>query len=158
KPANLGPLQDNGGPTFTHALLPGSAALDAANPAAPGGGDPSCEQTDQRNVTRPQGPRCDIGAFEDCGAPASAERAITTASDDTANCSSSCGNGVVDAGEQCDDGANNGTEGDRCDAKCHLVPTGPAGSQPVCGNGELEQNEQCDDGNTDDGDGCSSTC
>jgi hypothetical protein len=27
----LGPLQDNGGPTYTMALLPGSAALDAAN-------------------------------------------------------------------------------------------------------------------------------
>ena len=25
----LGPLQDNGGPTFTHALLPGSPAIDA---------------------------------------------------------------------------------------------------------------------------------
>ena len=27
--AMLGPLQDNGGPTFTHALLPGSPAIDA---------------------------------------------------------------------------------------------------------------------------------
>ena len=26
----LGPLQDNGGPTLTHALLPGSPAFDAA--------------------------------------------------------------------------------------------------------------------------------
>jgi hypothetical protein len=28
----LGPLQDNGGPTLTHALLPGSPAIDAGNP------------------------------------------------------------------------------------------------------------------------------
>jgi len=28
----LGPLQDNGGPTFTHALLPGSPAIDTGNP------------------------------------------------------------------------------------------------------------------------------
>jgi hypothetical protein len=28
----LGPLQDNGGPTFTHALLPGSPAIDAGDP------------------------------------------------------------------------------------------------------------------------------
>ena len=28
----LGPLQDNGGPTFTHALLPGSPAIDAGGP------------------------------------------------------------------------------------------------------------------------------
>ena len=30
----LGPLQDNGGPTFTHALLPGSPAIDAGDPAS----------------------------------------------------------------------------------------------------------------------------
>jgi hypothetical protein len=29
----LGPLQDNGGPTFTHALLPGSPAIDAGDPS-----------------------------------------------------------------------------------------------------------------------------
>src|SRR4029077_7720311 len=28
----LGPLQDNGGPTFTHALLPGSPAIDTGDP------------------------------------------------------------------------------------------------------------------------------
>ncbi len=53
----LGPLQDNGGPTMTMALLPGSPAIDA-------GDDASCPATDQRGVTRPQGSRCDIGAFE----------------------------------------------------------------------------------------------
>ena len=29
----LGPLQNNGGPTFTHALLPGSPAIDAGDPS-----------------------------------------------------------------------------------------------------------------------------
>jgi CSLREA domain-containing protein len=57
EPAPLGPLQDNGGTTFTHALLAGSPALDAANPS-------TCPSTDQRGVSRPQGARCDIGAFE----------------------------------------------------------------------------------------------
>ena len=53
----LGPLQDNGGPTFTHALLSGSPAIDA--------GDPTHSIAfDQRGVTRPQGPHPDIGAFE----------------------------------------------------------------------------------------------
>jgi hypothetical protein len=56
-PANLGPLQDNGGSTFTHALLPGSPALEAGN-------DASCRPIDQRGITRPQGLHCDIGAFE----------------------------------------------------------------------------------------------
>ena len=53
----LNPLLDNGGPTETHALLPGSPAIDA-------GDDASCPDTDQRGVARPQGAACDIGAFE----------------------------------------------------------------------------------------------
>jgi uncharacterized repeat protein (TIGR01451 family) len=52
----LGPLADNGGRTLTHALLAGSAAIDAA-------GD-ICPATDQRDVTRPIGLHCDIGAYE----------------------------------------------------------------------------------------------
>ncbi len=54
-PANLGPLADNGGPTFTHALLAGSAALDFA----------TCDgtTTDQRGKPRDAG-ACDAGAFE----------------------------------------------------------------------------------------------
>jgi len=53
----LGPLANNGGPTQTHALLAGSPAIDAAL-------DANCPSADQRGVTRPQGPHCDIGAFE----------------------------------------------------------------------------------------------
>ena len=53
----LGPLQNNGGPTRTHALLPGSPAIDAGDPV----GAPS---EDERGVPRPQGPGVDIGAFE----------------------------------------------------------------------------------------------
>jgi hypothetical protein len=53
----LGPLQDNGGPTDTFALLAGSAAVDAA--IAPG-----CPAVDQRGVARPVGAVCDAGAFE----------------------------------------------------------------------------------------------
>ena len=53
----LGPLQNNGGPTATMALLPGSAAIGLV-PAA------GCVSADQRGVTRPQGTACDAGAFE----------------------------------------------------------------------------------------------
>jgi hypothetical protein len=60
----LGPLQDNGGPTFTHALLPGSPAIDAGNPAGCTDQNGNLLTTDQRGVSRPQGARCDIGAFE----------------------------------------------------------------------------------------------
>jgi CSLREA domain-containing protein len=54
----LGPLADNGGVSRTHALLPGSPAIDAGNPACPP------PHVDQRIAPRPQGSRCDIGAFE----------------------------------------------------------------------------------------------
>ena len=60
----LGPLQDNGGPTWTQALLPSSPAIDAG----------ACDDppTDQRGVPRPfdvpwitnVDGGCDIGAFE----------------------------------------------------------------------------------------------
>jgi hypothetical protein len=53
----LGPLQYNGGPTFTHALLPGSPAIDA-------GDNTNAPVTDQRGVPRPQGLAPDIGAYE----------------------------------------------------------------------------------------------
>ena len=54
----LGPLSDNGGPTMTHALLPGSVAIDTI-PAM------MCEVTeDQRGEPRPAGGMCDVGAFE----------------------------------------------------------------------------------------------
>jgi hypothetical protein len=70
----LGPLQDNGGPTFTHLLGAGSPALEGGNPAAPGSGGSACAATDQRGVTRPQFARCDIGSVEienpdPCAAP-----------------------------------------------------------------------------------------
>jgi cysteine-rich repeat protein len=63
-----------------------------------------------------------------------------------------CGNGVVDAGEGCDDG--NGINTDDC-------PDGVGGTcQPaVCGDGFVHATfEECDDGNTTSGDGCSATC
>jgi len=61
----LGPLQNNGGPTWTHALLPGSNAIDGADPVF-GCTDinGSTIATDQRGAARPVGPACDIGAFE----------------------------------------------------------------------------------------------
>jgi CSLREA domain-containing protein len=60
----LGPLQNNGGPTLTHALLPGSPAIDKGNSFG--------LTTDQRGLTRPvddstisnASDGADIGAFE----------------------------------------------------------------------------------------------
>jgi|GEM_PF-3389480 len=86
-----------------------------------------------------------------------------------------CGNGLVEGSEVCDDG--NTTVGDGCDAAClgedgsactddeecssSLCNTlGPDICMPldVCGNGELETGEACDDGNRTPGDGCGPNC
>jgi protein MpaA len=52
----LAPLSDNGGPTATRGLFPGSPALDAAGACGPA--------ADQRGEPRPASAACDIGAFE----------------------------------------------------------------------------------------------
>ena len=59
----LGPLQDNGGFTLTHALLPGSPAIDTGFPG-------NCPLFDQRGYFRPLDgngdgiPVCDMGPYE----------------------------------------------------------------------------------------------
>jgi len=61
-----------------------------------------------------------------------------------------CGNGTVDASEECDDG--NVLDGDGCSSSCFLEIPG------FCGDGALDPGEQCDDGNTLSNDGCSAAC
>ncbi len=51
------PLADNGGPTMTMSLTPGSPAIDT-------GTNTFCTSTDQRGTPRPQGATCDLGAVE----------------------------------------------------------------------------------------------
>ncbi|HEX8617462.1 MAG TPA: choice-of-anchor Q domain-containing protein [Thermoanaerobaculia bacterium] len=58
--ANLGPLQDNGGPTLTMAPLAGSPAIDAGDPAF----SIATLPTDQRGFVRSKGGTIDIGAVE----------------------------------------------------------------------------------------------
>lgn len=85
----LGPLQDNGGATETH-------AIDAASPALDAGGS-DCEWSDQRNIPRPQGAGCDVGAYE-----------VLPCNNDA----------TVDPGEDCDDG--NAESGDGCTSLCQI--------------------------------------
>ena len=87
----------------------------------------------------------------------------------------SCGNGVIDAGESCDDG--NLMTGDGCSSVCLLEDGEPCtdnaqcvsaicdsvdsnSCEPAntCGNGALEAGEACDDGNASAGDGCNPQC
>lgn len=59
-----------------------------------------------------------------------------------------CGNGELEAGEECDDG--NQVASDRCLPTCKLA---------TCGDGVKRLAvEECDDGNRVDGDGCSRVC
>jgi CSLREA domain-containing protein len=58
----LGPLQNNSGPTDTFALQPTSAALDAGDDTVQNA--PDSVTTDQRGLPRRLGARVDIGAYE----------------------------------------------------------------------------------------------
>ena len=79
----IGPLADNGGGTWTHALLPGSVAIDAGTASG-------APETDQRGVQRYVSP--DIGAYElvlyyveplgDCGGKHYCYSSIQSAIDD----------------------------------------------------------------------------
>jgi hypothetical protein len=85
--ARLGPLIDNGGPTTTHALLPGSPALDAGDPTFMP--PPDFDQRGEgfpRVVNGGGGLRIDIGAYESQGVPSFAPGDYNQ-------------NGIVDAGD-----------------------------------------------------------
>jgi len=60
----IGPLAFHGGPTLTVALLPGSDAIDAADPVQGCVNLNSVLTTDQRGAPRVTGVRCDVGAYE----------------------------------------------------------------------------------------------
>ena len=113
----LAPPAANGGPTPNHALLAGSPAINAGNPAPPGSVDGACAPTDQRGVARPQGGRCDIGAYETL-----------------------CGDGVVEpapdaTGEECDGGGC-------CSPACVSLPAGHGCTDDA----DLCTEDRCDDG------------
>ncbi len=112
---NLGPLQSNGGPTFTRALLSGSPAIDAAD---------ACTTPDQRGTSRPQGAACDIGAYEfACGNGAmdlgeSCDDGNTLDGD---CCSANCQ--LDPAGSLCTDG--NACTTEACDGEGVCAPGSP---------------------------------
>lgn len=86
-----------------------------------------------------------------------------------------CGNGILDPGEACDDG--NSISGDGCPADCSpacgygVLDPGEVCNPPspgtcsadcmsnlTCGNAVVDPQEGCDDGNLQEHDGCSSAC
>jgi CSLREA domain-containing protein len=83
----LGPLQNNGGSTLTHALQASSPAIDAGQPSGCTDQNGTVLTTDQRGYARPidgdgnGNARCDMGAFERLspGAPTPTSTSTATA-------------------------------------------------------------------------------
>jgi len=146
---------------------------DDGNTSAGDGCSPDCQQENCGNAELDPGEICDDGNLtsgdgcartcvsdESCGNGVP-DTAVGEACDDgnvvggdgcSATCAlESCGNGVVDAGEACDDGTL-GRSTVTCSANCL--------SNRQCGNSfvDLDYFEACDDGNTQSGDGCSAIC
>jgi MYXO-CTERM domain-containing protein len=93
--AGLESLAENGSPLPTHRPLAGSPLLDAVPTADCLDATDAPLAADQRGFARPAGAACDIGAHE-----------------------VGCGDGVVDAGEACDDG--NTVDDDTCTNACEI--------------------------------------
>ncbi|MCY1061155.1 DUF4215 domain-containing protein [Nannocystis sp. SCPEA4] len=113
------------------------------NPTDPSQGSVSNSEgtTEQPTTGMSQGETQGTTEADTTGPDPSTTEAVTEANPE-------CGNGVMEGGEQCDDG--NQVEGDGCEPTC--VNT------PVCGNGTVDPGEVCDDNNTMDGDECSADC
>ena len=73
-----------------------------------------------------------------------------------------CPNGIINVGEQCDDGnsiLNDGCSNCRIDLgwNCNFEPS-VCWRFAFCGDGVLTGNEQCDDGGRFSNDGCDENC
>ena len=103
----------------------------------------------------------DVGEICDDGGTANGTCADGTPCNQTSDCATgacspdgcskdclsneTCGNGIVDLGEKCDNGSANAI-GSACEPGCQ---TGSG-----CGNGIVDPGEECDDGNTNNNDDC----
>jgi len=134
------------------------------------GPDPDCASAE---IDCGNGVDDDMDGLVDCG---DSDCAFTPA------CMATCGDGIVNPGEECDDG--NAVNGDGCSNIClleNITPTevcsnlidddqdglvdcddpdcvNAAACGATCGNGVVEAGEECDDGNGTPGDGCAADC
>lgn len=127
------------------------------------------QDADPTTTTDPANPDTDGGGLTDGqedvnfnGMVDEGEKDPLNAADD----SDSCGNGVINALEDCDDG--NAVANDGCSPACTqeegwvcLAMAGGSGlseCRTICGDGLIRGEEECDDGDLDPGNGCSATC
>ncbi|KAH7327291.1 hypothetical protein BKA65DRAFT_65165 [Rhexocercosporidium sp. MPI-PUGE-AT-0058] len=98
-------------------------------------------------VDEEAGETCDLGYLVN-GTPGANCSATCTAE----LCKYECSNGIVEPGEECDDGVNNGPTG-RCSYNCTW-------NKCSCGNGITEYPEECDDGELNGtwGSHCNTNC
>ncbi|MEI8230359.1 MAG: DUF4215 domain-containing protein [Candidatus Peregrinibacteria bacterium] len=100
---------------------------------------------------------CAYNTAKDLTCSALCKRTSSSSSRSSSSSSSAtgiCGNGVINTGEECDDGSQNSwVPGAHCLPTCKLNLT-----IPLCGNRVIDGSEQCDDGNRVNNDGCSSVC
>lgn len=132
---------------------PGTTGADSE----PDHGCPACEDAststststgdaatgDESSSTSDDATTCEASTSSDVGSSSSSSSTGEPAPDPF------CGDGQVDADEQCDNGAENNGPGQLCNVDCGLN---------VCGDGDVSPDEACDDGNQIGGDGCSQLC
>ncbi len=125
------------------------------------------------------GEECDLGSRNGPGSSCSASCLWNPMPRVTDTPPGTCGDGIVNRGEQCDPGRScvtgplvgracgsdaecgaGGACGVReqfgCSERCQALGASAAGS--TCGNNDLGDGETCDDGNRSSGDGCSADC
>jgi cysteine-rich repeat protein len=131
-----GNAQPGDGCNETCALEPSCDASMQDCEALCGDGVVILEECDDQNTIDGDGcsSACSVEAGFECA----------TSEGGTSQCTPVCGDGVLSAGEQCDDGINDGGYGE-CGPDCTL--------SEYCGDGIINGNEECDLG-PDAGDGC----
>jgi cysteine-rich repeat protein len=127
----------------TLACEPGSCAFDTSGCTMCGNGNIDAnEQCDGANLN---GATCESQGFPGGGTLVC--YANCTAFDVSSCSMSTCGNGVLDTGEDCDD--NNTTDSDGCSSMCQVedgygCEGAPSVCSLLCGNGHIDDGEECD--------------